>query len=86
VDLSKSEFAVTEAEIEDLVRIGSEEGSIEADRGEILQNVFDLWETSVRSIMTPRTQVSGLDQVNAEMVLLQGDLGLGATFCQELGF
>lgn len=61
VDTSQNGFVVTEAEIEDMVRIGSEEGSIEADRGEILQNVFELWEVSVRSIMTPRTQVCGLD-------------------------
>jgi putative hemolysin len=60
VDADKNGFIVTEEQIEDMVRIGSEEGSIEADRGEILQNVFDLWEVSVRSIMTPRTQVRSL--------------------------
>ena len=57
VDADKNGFIVTEEQIEDMVRIGSEEGSIEADRGEILQNVFDLWEVSVRSIMTPRTDL-----------------------------
>lgn len=61
VDTSSSGFVVTEEQIEDMVRIGSEEGSIDGTRGDLLQNVFDLWDTSVRSIMTPRTQVVGLE-------------------------
>ena len=61
VDTESSGFMVTEEQIEDLVRIGSEEGSIDGSRGNLLQNVFDLWDTSVRSIMTPRTQVVGLE-------------------------
>jgi len=61
VDTSKNGYLVSEEEVEDMVRIGSEEGSIEADRGEMLQNVFELWEVSLRAIMTPRIQVRGLD-------------------------
>ncbi len=61
VDITQNGYVVTEEEVEDLVRIGSEEGSIEPDRGEMLQNVFELWEVSLRAIMTPRIQVRGLD-------------------------
>ncbi len=61
VDITQNGYVVTEEEVEDMVRIGSEEGSIEADRGEMLQNVFELWEVSLRAIMTPRIQVRGLD-------------------------
>lgn len=61
VDTAASGFVVTEEQIEDMVRIGSEEGSIDDSRGNLLQNVFDLWDTSARSIMTPRTQVIGLE-------------------------
>ena len=53
-------FQVTEQQIEDMVRIGSEEGTIDGDRGDILQNVFDLGGLNVRAIMTPRTQIDGL--------------------------
>lgn len=53
-------YLVTEEQIEDMVRIGSEEGSIDEDRGDILQNVFDLGGLMVRAIMTPRTQIDGL--------------------------
>jgi putative hemolysin len=64
---------VTEEQIEDMVRIGSEAGSIDESQGDILQNVFDLADLSVRTIMTPRTQIYGLpadatfDQVSAEI-------------------
>ena len=61
VDPDAGGFAVTEEQIEDMVRLGSEEGSIDTSRGDLLQNVFDLWDTSVYHIMTPRTQVVGLD-------------------------
>lgn len=60
VDTENSGFVVTEEQIEDMVRIGSEEGSIDVRRGDLLKNVFDLWDTSVRSIMTPRTEMVGL--------------------------
>jgi putative hemolysin len=60
VETESSGFLVTEEQIEDMVRIGSEEGSIDMRRGDLLKNVFDLWDTSVRAIMTPRTEMVGL--------------------------
>ncbi len=51
---------ITEEQIEDMVRIGSEAGSIDENRGDMLQNVFALEETPVRAIMTPRTQMHAL--------------------------
>lgn len=53
-------FSITPEQIEDMVRIGSEEGSIDELRGDMLQGVFELTETSVRSIMTPRTDIHSL--------------------------
>ncbi len=55
VDASPIGFVVTEEHIEDMVRIGSEEGSIDEERGDMLQGVLELSDISVRSIMTPRT-------------------------------
>lgn len=57
---ASSGFQVTEEQIEDMVRIGSEAGSIDEDQGDMLQAVFDLSDRPVRSIMTPRTQIDGL--------------------------
>jgi CBS domain containing-hemolysin-like protein len=51
---------VTEEQIEDMVRIGSEAGSIEEDQGDMLQAVFNLKQRAVRAIMTPRTQMMAL--------------------------
>lgn len=51
---------VTEEQIEDMVRIGSEAGSIDENRGDMLQGVFNLKERAVRAMMTPRTQMVAL--------------------------
>lgn len=51
---------VTEEQIEDMVRIGSEAGSIDETSGDMLQSVFDLSDLPVRALMTPRTQIDGL--------------------------
>jgi CBS domain containing-hemolysin-like protein len=51
---------VTEEQIEDMVRIGSEAGALESSRGELLQGVFDLKDATARKLLTPRTQVVGL--------------------------
>lgn len=59
-EMASSSFEVTEEQIEDMVRIGSEAGSIDEDQGDMLQAVFDLSDRPVRSIMTPRTQIDGL--------------------------
>ncbi len=64
---------VTEEQIEDMVRIGSETGSIGEEQGDMLQAVFNLKQRAVRAIMTPRTQMvalpldATLDQVVAEV-------------------
>ena len=54
-------FQVTEEQIEDMVRIGSESGSLEPEQGDMLQGVFELAELPVRQIMTPRTKIDGLE-------------------------
>lgn len=51
---------VTEAQIEDMVRMGNESGSLPEDEGDILQGVFKLSETSLTMIMTPRTKMAAL--------------------------
>lgn len=51
---------ITEEQIEDMVRIGSEAGAIDESRGELLQGVFDLKDVTAKKLLTPRKQVVGL--------------------------
>lgn len=53
-------FQVTEEQIEDMVRIGSESGMINEEQGEMLQGVFELADLPVKAIMTPRIKIDGL--------------------------
>lgn len=48
---------VSEEEIEFLVHLGSEEGSISEDRRDLLESVFEFTETAAREIMVPRLDV-----------------------------
>lgn len=51
---------ITEEQIEDMVRIGSEAGAIDENRGELLQGVFDLKDVTAKKLLTPRKHVVGL--------------------------
>ncbi len=53
-------FQVTEEQIEDMVRIGSESGMINEEQGDMLQGVFELADLPVKAIMTPRIKIDGL--------------------------
>jgi putative hemolysin len=53
-------FQVTEEQIEDMVRIGSESGMLNEEQGDMLQGVFELADLPVRTIMTPRIKIDGL--------------------------
>ena len=45
---------VTEEELKTMIEIGAEEGILEKDEKQMLSGVFELGETAVREIMTPR--------------------------------
>lgn len=51
---------VTEADIIALVREGASEGTVEATEQELITNVFSFTDRTVRSLMTPRTQITAL--------------------------
>lgn len=53
--------AVTEDDIRQLVREGTQSGAVEHHEREIIEGVFGLGERNVRQIMTPRTDVYALD-------------------------
>lgn len=56
-----AEQAVTEDDVRALVREGTAEGSLEQAEEELINSVFTFTERTVRSLMTPRTQVVALD-------------------------
>ncbi len=65
----KAEFSapvITEEELRQIIEAGEEHGELEEDEREMLHNVFDLGETLVRSVMTPRTSMSAVP-VEADM-------------------
>jgi len=55
IDLSKNEIEITEEEILFMARAGGESGGIDSDEAQMIYNVFDLDDTEVSEIMTPRT-------------------------------
>ena len=55
IDPSKNEIEVTEEEILFMARAGDKSGGIDSDEAKMIYNVFDLDDTEVSEIMTPRT-------------------------------
>ncbi len=51
----------TEEEIKTAISIGMEEGSVEEEEGEMLENVFRFGDRQVREVMTPRTEIVQLE-------------------------
>ncbi len=65
-----SEMRVTEEDIETMVRIGKQDGSIDPEQTRLLTGVLELDETIAREIMVPRTEmvVLPIDATVAEIV------------------
>ncbi len=53
--------AISEAELRTLVEVGHREGVVERTEREMIHGVFELGDTTVGDIMTPRTDVFGID-------------------------
>jgi putative hemolysin len=56
-----TETPITEDDIMALVREGAEGGALEAAEESLIGNVFSFTERTVRSLMTPRTQIMAVD-------------------------
>jgi putative hemolysin len=61
-ELDSEKSLVTEEHIEELVRLGSAEGSIDPEATELLTGVLELDEKVAREIMVPRTEVHAMSQ------------------------
>lgn len=53
--------AITEAELRTVVEVAHREGELERTEREMIHGVFELGDTTVADIMTPRTDVFGVD-------------------------
>ena len=58
VGKDSSEPAVTEEEIKEWIDVGKEEGTIEQDEKDMLYSVLEFGDTTAREIMTPRVDVT----------------------------
>lgn len=72
-----AEAPVTEEDIIALVREGAAEGTVEDAEQQLIANVFSFTDRSVRSLMTPRTEVAALaiDTPFAEALRLVAEAG-----------
>jgi putative hemolysin len=57
-----AEPAVTEDEIKEWIDVGKEEGTIEQDEQDMLYSVLEFGDTTTREIMTPRVNVTVMDE------------------------
>ena len=61
VDLDKKNPIITEEELKTMVTVGHEEGVLEPDEKNMINNVFDFGDSKAKDIMTPRTDIVAVD-------------------------
>ncbi len=59
---SVSQSLVSEEEIKAMISVGREEGTVEEAEAEMLHNVFDFGDRMVRELMSPRPEVSWIEE------------------------
>ncbi|MBT4191763.1 MAG: HlyC/CorC family transporter [Candidatus Diapherotrites archaeon] len=59
---AQSKEALTEEEVKMVVSLGHEEGAIDEEEKEIIQNVFRLDDVSVEEVMTPRVEMIAIEK------------------------
>ena len=60
----KKKVSITEEELKTMVNVSQEEGVLETDEQEMIFNIIEFNDTEVGKIMTPRTEIVGVD-INA---------------------
>lgn len=61
----KKKVSITEEELKTMVNVSQEEGVLETDEQEMILNIIEFNDTEVGKIMTPRTEIVGVD-INAD--------------------
>jgi CBS domain containing-hemolysin-like protein len=57
----KKEEEKTDEEIQAFIDVGQEEGILEKEEGEMIQSIVEFGDKVAREVMTPRTQIVGID-------------------------
>ncbi|MFH1533532.1 MAG: hemolysin family protein [Nitrospirota bacterium] len=58
---SKSNYSVTEGEIVAMLKIGAQEGSIQKQEKELIENVLEFNDIEVEEVMTPRVAIEAIE-------------------------
>ena len=58
---TKKSFTVTEGELVAMLKIGAQEGSIEKNEKELIENVLEFNDIKVEEVMTPRVAIEAID-------------------------
>lgn len=58
---SKSQYSVTEGEIVAMLKIGAQEGSIQKQEKELIENILEFNDIEVEEVMTPRVAIEAVD-------------------------
>lgn len=60
VKVDENKLTITEAELKTIVDVSHEEGVLENDEREMINNVFEFGDSMAREVMTPRTEIISL--------------------------
>jgi putative hemolysin len=80
IDTTATTAAVSEEEVRYIVKEGAARGIFEKVEEELVHNVFEFADTTVREIMTPRLAIKGLDVDAPSSDVLARASGLGHTY------
>ena len=58
----KKDSTFSEDELEFLINAGEQEGILQHDKGEMINNIFDIADIDVKEIMVPRTEVTAVSE------------------------
>ena len=70
----KADEEKVEEEIISMVNEGNEQGLIHDDEVEMITNIFEFSEKEVRDVMTPRSDVVGIDKLDLLAIYLDPEL------------
>ncbi len=60
IESDSTQLTITEAELKTIVNVSHEEGVLENDEREMINNVFEYGDATAKEIMTPRTEIIAL--------------------------
>ncbi len=73
----KKKMSVTEDEIMAMMRLGEEEGTIEKDEREMVDEVFEFDETRVHEVYTPKSQIEFISEDASVQTLVEKSIKTG---------